>query len=169
MMMRPGPGMMMGGQMANYNYGAMAMGRGGGGRGGMQQGPGGRGAQGGKQGRGGMQQQQMAGGRGGMMRPGAGPGMAKGQRPGGPMPAAGGSPGALNAATLASAPPEQQKQLLGERLFPLIQSQEPQGAGKITVSAATSKLASLPSNRKLPLLPQSRPRTPPSILHLRGH
>ena len=36
--------------MANYNYGAMAMGRGAGGRGGMQQGPGGRGAQGGKQG-----------------------------------------------------------------------------------------------------------------------
>merc|ERR1712153_201565 len=33
---------------------------------------------------------------------------------------------------LAAAPPEQQKQLLGERLFPLIQAQEPAMAGKIT-------------------------------------
>ena len=42
------------------------------------------------------------------------------------------APGQLNAATLAAAPPEQQKQLLGERLFPLIQAQEPAMAGKIT-------------------------------------
>ena len=33
---------------------------------------------------------------------------------------------------LAAAPPEQQKQLLGERLFPLISAVEPQLAGKIT-------------------------------------
>jgi len=38
----------------------------------------------------------------------------------------------LSAATLAAAPPKQQKQLLGERLFPLIQNIEPQLAGKIT-------------------------------------
>uniref|UniRef100_A0A7S3T059 Polyadenylate-binding protein n=2 Tax=Choreotrichia TaxID=141411 RepID=A0A7S3T059_9SPIT len=131
MMMRPGPGQMMMGQMANYNYGAMAMGRGGGR--GMQ---GGRGAQG-KQGRG----VQQIGGRG-MVRP-----IGKGQRPGGPgqmpmggvpgqpMPMGGAMPqvpGQLSAATLAAAPPEQQKQLLGERLFPLIQAQEPAMAGKIT-------------------------------------
>lgn len=142
MMMRPGPGQMMMGQMANYNYGAMAMGRGGGRGGGMQSGPGGRGAQG-KQGRGGGGGMQQMGGRGGMMRPGAQGGMGKGQRPGGPMgpmqmggmpgqPMPMGMPGQLNAATLAAAPPEQQKQLLGERLFPLIQSQEPAMAGKIT-------------------------------------
>jgi polyadenylate-binding protein len=33
---------------------------------------------------------------------------------------------------LASAPPQEQKQLLGERLFPLIQSMYPELAGKIT-------------------------------------
>merc|ERR1719199_2086048 len=33
---------------------------------------------------------------------------------------------------LASAPPEQQKQILGERLFPMIHSSYPQHAGKIT-------------------------------------
>ena len=62
--------------------------------------------------------------------------MPGGMPPGGPgMP---GGPGAppprqeLNASTLAAAPPEQQKQLLGERLFPLIQNVEPALAGKIT-------------------------------------
>ena len=43
-----------------------------------------------------------------------------------------GPPQEINASTLAAAPPEQQKQLLGERLFPLIQNVEPQLAGKIT-------------------------------------
>merc|ERR1719472_40881 len=42
------------------------------------------------------------------------------------------APQEINAATLAAAPPEQQKQLLGERLFPLIQNVEPHLAGKIT-------------------------------------
>jgi polyadenylate-binding protein len=35
-------------------------------------------------------------------------------------------------AMLANATPEQQKQILGERLFPLVQSQQPELAGKIT-------------------------------------
>merc|ERR1712127_938220 len=48
-----------------------------------------------------------------------------------------GAPGApvsqdITASSLAAAPPEQQKQLLGERLFPLISAVEPQLAGKIT-------------------------------------
>ena len=38
----------------------------------------------------------------------------------------------ITASSLATAPPEQQKQLLGERLFPLISAVEPQLAGKIT-------------------------------------
>ncbi|XP_064296315.1 polyadenylate-binding protein 1-like [Phalacrocorax carbo] len=38
----------------------------------------------------------------------------------------------LTASMLASAPPQQQKQMLGERLFPLIQSMHPTLAGKIT-------------------------------------
>ena len=58
--------------------------------------------------------------------------------PGMPMPAPGAPPGAppapmeMTASSLASAPPEQQKQLLGERLFPLISAVEPGLAGKIT-------------------------------------
>lgn len=38
----------------------------------------------------------------------------------------------LTASTLASAPPQEQKQMLGERLFPLIQGMYPDLAGKIT-------------------------------------
>jgi polyadenylate-binding protein len=38
----------------------------------------------------------------------------------------------MTAASLAAAPPEQQKQLLGERLFPLISQVQPASAGKIT-------------------------------------
>ncbi|XP_059620490.1 polyadenylate-binding protein [Phlebotomus argentipes] len=38
----------------------------------------------------------------------------------------------LTASMLASAPPAEQKQMLGERLFPLIESMYPQMAGKIT-------------------------------------
>lgn len=38
----------------------------------------------------------------------------------------------LNPTLLAAAPPAQQKQMLGERLFPLIQRQQPELAGKIT-------------------------------------
>merc|ERR1719502_2223095 len=84
------------------NYGQMAMNRG------QQQG--GQGRKGGQGQRGGQQGGQMQ------------------QRQAAPQ-----APRAdLSAATLAAAPPEQQKQLLGERLFPLIQNIEPQLAGKIT-------------------------------------
>lgn len=38
----------------------------------------------------------------------------------------------ITPASLAAAAPEQQKQILGERLFPLIQGIEPMLAGKIT-------------------------------------
>ncbi|KAF7731463.1 Protein phosphatase PP2A regulatory subunit B [Apophysomyces ossiformis] len=38
----------------------------------------------------------------------------------------------LTAASLAAAPPELQKQMLGEHLYPLIHQQEPEHAGKIT-------------------------------------
>ena len=33
---------------------------------------------------------------------------------------------------LAAAPPQQQKQMLGERLYPLVHARQPQLAGKIT-------------------------------------
>jgi len=38
----------------------------------------------------------------------------------------------LTASMLAAAPPQEQKQMLGERLFPLIQTMYPELAGKIT-------------------------------------
>ena len=41
-------------------------------------------------------------------------------------------PVALTAQALASAPPAKQKNMIGERLYPLIQAQQPQRAGKIT-------------------------------------
>lgn len=40
--------------------------------------------------------------------------------------------GHLTTAMLAAAAPEQQKQMLGERLYPLVQMQQPMLAGKIT-------------------------------------
>ncbi|KAI8926602.1 hypothetical protein BC831DRAFT_500713 [Entophlyctis helioformis] len=58
---------------------------------------------------------------------GAQPGMPAAAN-GAPMP---GRP-ALNAATLAALPADQQKRTLGEALFPLVQSQAPQAAGKVT-------------------------------------
>merc|ERR1711934_442778 len=42
------------------------------------------------------------------------------------------APAPLTAQALASAPPAKQKNMIGERLYPLIQSQQPQRAGKIT-------------------------------------
>ncbi|KAJ2955089.1 hypothetical protein NQZ79_g8854 [Umbelopsis isabellina] len=54
------------------------------------------------------------------------------QRPNGTSGAQEAAPQALTAAALASAPPEMQKQMLGERLYPLIQQQQPEAAGKIT-------------------------------------
>lgn len=38
----------------------------------------------------------------------------------------------LTTANLAAMPPDQQKQMLGERLFPLVQRLQPELAGKIT-------------------------------------
>jgi len=152
MMMRPGPGgyqpPMMGGQMGPYG---MQMGRGGGGgrmQQGGRQGPGGN-MRGGPGGKGGQQMQQ---GRQGFQQQGAPRGAPPPGQSGKPMrgmPAGGmppqgmvmGPPGVppgqpmpqdITAASLAAAPPEQQKQLLGERLFPLISAVEPQLAGKIT-------------------------------------
>ena len=40
--------------------------------------------------------------------------------------------GALTASALASASPEMQKNMIGERLYPLIYAQQPELAGKIT-------------------------------------
>lgn len=75
---------------------------------------------------------------------------ADGTQPPPPPPAAGAAPAGAGAAPaaagpapaepvqlslpamLANATPEQQKQILGERLFPLVQSQQPELAGKIT-------------------------------------
>ena len=42
------------------------------------------------------------------------------------------APAPLTAQALASAPPAKQKNMIGERLYPLIQAQQPQRAGKIT-------------------------------------
>ncbi|KAI9367832.1 hypothetical protein BJX61DRAFT_267050 [Aspergillus egyptiacus] len=63
----------------------------------------------------------------GQMRPGQG---GRGQNVGqpGPVEAAGG----LTAQVLTAAPPQQQKQMLGEALYPKIQAQQPELAGKIT-------------------------------------
>merc|ERR1719161_3227718 len=83
----------------------------------------------------------------GMMGPGMmGPGMMGPGMKGGPMPMQKGAPmpqqqpqqaapqprGAMNAATLAAAPPQVQKQMLGEKLFPAISKYQPELAGKIT-------------------------------------
>merc|ERR1719419_1038670 len=59
---------------------------------------------------------------------GPGPGGASGTAPSGPT----GAGGKLNPAALASADPTQQKQMIGEKIFPLIQAVEPRLAGKIT-------------------------------------
>ena len=98
--------------------------------------------------------QQGRGGRGPMGRGGRGGPMPPGQQPikfnqqvrnaGGPMgggqpmppPPQGGAPpmseGALTASALASASPAEQKNMLGERLYPLIHQSQPDLAGKIT-------------------------------------
>lgn len=99
-------------------------GRGGGGRGqvpGMPMGQGMRGGFG--QGRGGMPLQ-------GQMGRGGGRGQNAAAQPV-PQPEAGVG-GGLNAQTLGAAPPPQQKQMLGEALYPKIQAQQPELAGKVT-------------------------------------
>mmetsp|Transcript_25510 Transcript_25510/g.66610 ORF Transcript_25510/g.66610 Transcript_25510/m.66610 type:complete len:125 (-) Transcript_25510:91-465(-) len=85
------------------------------------------------------------GGMGGMVRPGmmqaTMPGMMGMMRP--PVvPKNGGGPGGaglmqqqrppLTAAMLAAAPPSVQKQMIGEKLFPMIAKHQPELAGKIT-------------------------------------
>jgi len=79
--------------------------------------------------------------------PGRGAAADGASQPPPPPPAAGATPAAAAApaaaapaeavqlslpAMLANATAEQQKQILGERLFPLVQSQQPELAGKIT-------------------------------------
>lgn len=139
-MMMPRPGVYQ--PMPNY---AMPMAN----RGGRQQMQGGRGARV----PGGKQQQQFQGGRGGMQ---GGRGyklnpQVRNQRDGqqqqvpmqqpqappqqpapAPPPSMPNPNEPITASSLAAAPPEQQKQILGERLFPLIQAVEPALAGKIT-------------------------------------
>ena len=129
---------MMGGQQGRGGYpmpyGVMAQ---------QQQGRGGRGApQGGRGGRGGR-------GPGGPMHPGRGPTggqikfnqQARNSGPGGMPPPQQAPPpqqqpmpheGALTASALASATPEMQKNMIGERLYPLIHQSQPELAGKIT-------------------------------------
>merc|ERR1712139_724886 len=63
------------------------------------------------------------------MRPGMPAGPQMQQQPQ-PQPSGPGAP--LTAASLASAPPAVQKQMLGEKLFPAIQRFQPELAGKIT-------------------------------------
>jgi polyadenylate-binding protein len=74
-----------------------------------------------------MQQQRPMGMPGQQM--GARPGMMPGQ----PMMGAQPRPGAdMTASNLANAPPGMQKQMLGEKIFPLIARLQPEMAGKIT-------------------------------------
>jgi polyadenylate-binding protein len=49
-----------------------------------------------------------------------------------PQPQAASEPGALTTSELAAAPEEQRKQMIGERLFPLVKGLKPEMAGKIT-------------------------------------
>jgi len=122
-MQRPGmmPGMMpgmQGGMMRPMMMGGKGMGGMGpmGGKGGPM---GGKGAP--------MQQQRPMGMPGQQM--GARPGMMPGQ----PMMGAQPRPGAdMTASNLANAPPGMQKQMLGEKIFPLIARLQPEMAGKIT-------------------------------------
>ena len=66
---------------------------------------------------------------------------------GGPVPSAvvpGHEGGQLTTAMLVAADPEQQKQMLGERLFPLVSRQQPELAGKITGMLLEVRLPSCP-------------------------
>merc|ERR1719460_313241 len=112
MQARPGmmPGMMPGMQGA----GMMRPMMGGMGRKGMM---GGKGMQAPMQQQRPMMAQQQMGARPGMM-----PQQQMGARPGGDM----------TASNLANAPPGMQKQMLGEKIFPLISRMQPEMAGKIT-------------------------------------
>ena len=134
---RPGVYPMMGQQgrggypMPYGNMMAQQQGRGRGGPMPGGRGPGGRGRGGPMPGRGppGNQQQikfnQQARNAGNMPPPGGAPPAQQQQ----PMPA---PEGALTASALASASPEMQKNMIGERLYPLIHQSQPDLAGKIT-------------------------------------
>merc|ERR1719333_1903800 len=62
----------------------------------------------------------------GQQQMGARPGMMQMQRP------MAGPAGGVDASSLANAPPGMQKQMLGEKIFPLIARLQPEMAGKIT-------------------------------------
>jgi polyadenylate-binding protein len=152
-MQRPGPG---GGMQPAYPMMPQMMG----GRGGGMPQQRGYPMMGGQQGRGGYPAPYgMQGGRGGPMHGGRGRGGMPPQQQGqqgqpmkfsqqarnaGGMPAGGPPPpqaqpqapppheGALTAAALASASPDMQKNMIGERLYPLIHQSQPELAGKIT-------------------------------------
>merc|ERR1719271_2154110 len=93
---------------------------------------------------GGMMGGMMPGkGMGGMGMPGGGKGMPGGGKPTGAMggmPRPGGMPGMPSQpqqpmgtpSSLANAPPGMQKQMLGEKIFPMISRLHPEMAGKIT-------------------------------------
>ncbi|KAI9931773.1 Protein phosphatase PP2A regulatory subunit B [Aspergillus wentii] len=109
-----------------YPMGQVQFGRGAGGRGqvpGMPMGQGMRGGPGFGQGRGGVPLQ-------GQMRPGQG---GRGQNAAQPAARDEAAPATgITSQALTSAPPAQQKQMLGEALYPKIQVQQPELAGKIT-------------------------------------
>jgi polyadenylate-binding protein len=93
--------------------------------GGMMPGKGMGGPMGGMPGKGGMQQPRPMGAMGAMgQRPMGMPGMNPGAAPM--------NPGASATSSLANAPPGMQKQMLGEKLFPMISRINPEMAGKIT-------------------------------------
>ncbi|RAL00390.1 polyadenylate-binding protein [Aspergillus ibericus CBS 121593] len=124
-------------------------GRGAGGRGqvpGMPMGQGMRGGPGYGQGRGGVPVQQ------GQIRPGQG---GRGQNAAQPAGREEAPAGGLNAQTLAAVPPAQQKQMLGEALYPKIQAQQPELAGKITGMLLEMDNTELLSLRKMPFAPRS--------------
>ena len=96
----------------------------------MQQGrgPGGRGRGGPLPGRGGPNQQQIKFNQQARNAGGAPPGPGQPPQQQAPPP----DGGALTASALASASPEMQKNMIGERLYPLIHQSQPDLAGKIT-------------------------------------
>jgi len=117
----------MGGMMGGARPGMMGGMQGMAGKGGMQ----------GMMGKGmGMGQQKGMGGMGGMGMPGKGaarpqmPMQGQAQPGFAPRPVDGNAP--LTAAALANAPPGMQKQMLGEKIFPLIARLQPEMAGKVT-------------------------------------
>lgn len=115
-MMGPRPGMM---PFPSMRPGMPSMMPGGKGMPGMMMGKG-MGAQGGVPG--GAARPPMPGAAGARPPTQGGPGMTQNFNPGAP----------LTVATLAAAPPGMQKQMLGEKLFPLIAKMQPELAGKIT-------------------------------------